>query len=635
MQSPETRGAPAPGLANPLVHDLVAAHARRTPDTVALVCEGAELAYGALDAWADRVAARLTALGVGRGDRVGVLAEQSAGMVAAVLGALRTGAAYVPVDPAQPDARVAALFADAEITAVLATPGTAPRVAGLPAPSVVVERGMDAPGDSDTAPRATASADDAAYLIYTSGSTGEPKGVVVEHGQLSASTAARRAVYPDGATFLLLSPLAFDSSVAGLWGALTAGDRLVIATAAQVRDPERLVHLIEEHSVTRLLCVPSLYDVLLDAAQRAGTHRLATLAEVIVAGEPLPQRLADRHFTVLAGHGTALVNEYGPTEATVWATYQRITEPAPVGIGGPIPGARVYVLDDVLQPVPEGSAGELYVGGDGVARGYFGRPEATERAFLPDPFADAAGARMYRTGDTVRRNAAGVLEFLGRRDRQVKIRGHRVELEAVETALRALPGVRDALVEPADGALLGFVLAPEGARPEALRAALAERLPEPMIPARILVLARFPRTVNGKVDRARLAEQAHREPWQRVPAAGSGAGPALGAAAGDLVPKVSAAWSDVLNVSDIPADMNYFELGGNSLTIFHLQDALEKRTGSRPSVMALFNHTTVAAQAALIGDGSADESLPDMRDAAARRARAVRARAARASAGAA
>jgi nonribosomal peptide synthetase protein BlmX len=643
VQSSATRGALARAHSSdqvrstcehPLVDELVSAHARTTPDAVALVCADAELSYGALDTWADRVAARLAAVGVGRGDRVGILAEPSAGMVAATLGTLRAGAAYVPVDVAQPELRIAELFADAGIAAVLTTPGAAARAAGIAAPRVIVTPDDAAPQARTPVNAATvAVAEDAAYLIYTSGSTGEPKGVVVEHGQLASSTAARRAVYPDRATFLLLSPMAFDSSVAGLWGTLTAGDRLVVATADQVRDPERLVRLIEEQAVTRLLCVPSLYDVLLDAARRSGTYRLDTLREVIVAGEPLSQRLADRHFTVFAGRGTALVNEYGPTEATVWTTYRRFEEPGPVSIGGPVDHALIHVLDDELRPVPDGTAGELYVGGSGVARGYFGRPEQTERSFRPDPFAAAPGARMYRTGDLVRRNADGDLEFLGRRDRQVKVRGHRVELGAVEAALCALPGVREAVVEPdpQHAGLTGFVLAPEGGDGAALRTALAQRLPEPMVPARILALTEFPRTVNGKVDHAALADRARRQPWPG--AAVDAAAPEPAASVGDLVAKVTLAWSDVLERAEIPAEVNYFELGGNSLMIFHLQDALEQRTGSRPSVMALFTHTTVTAQAALIGGGTAGETAPDMREAAARRARAVRARAQRASAG--
>jgi amino acid adenylation domain-containing protein len=653
VQSPHTpEASAAPGRAqdpdggHALVHDLVAEHALRTPDAIALSCDTAETDYRALDAWADRIAERLAALGVRRGDRVGLLFERSAAMAAAVLGTLRAGAAYVPVDPAQPDARVAMLFADARIAAALAGPETAERLAGLDVPSALIEPGEAQGAARETEPgasaatgtaRATVDDHDPAYLIYTSGTTGEPKGVVVEHAQLAASTAARRAVYPEGATFLLLSPLAFDSSVAGLWGTLTAGGRLVIATRDEVRDPERLVRLIARESVTRLLCVPSLYDVLLDAARRAGMACLSTLREVILAGEPLPQRLADRHFAQFGTRRVALYNEYGPTEATVWATYQRLAEPGPAGIGGPIPGARVYVLDEALRPVPSGEAGELCVGGAGVARGYFGRPEATERAFVPDPFA-APGARMYRTGDLVRRGADGALEYLGRRDRQVKVRGHRVEPGAVEAALCALPGVREALVEP-DGAggLVGFVLAPEGGEPGAIRAALAERLADAMVPGRIVVLAAFPRTVNGKVDRDALIADDRERPRAEAPAAPAAPAASQGSvteAVGELVPKVAAAWSDVLERTDVPTDVNYFDLGGNSLTIFHLQDALEARTGSRPSVVALFHNTTVTAQAALIGGGVDGEAAPDMREAAERRARAVRARAQRAKAGA-
>jgi amino acid adenylation domain-containing protein len=462
---------------------------------------------------------------------------------------------------------------------------------------------------------------DAAYLIYTSGSTGEPKGVLVEHAQLAASTLARRMVYPGRPVFLLVSPVAFDSSVAGLWGTLTAGGRLVIATADEVRDPEALVRLVDRHRVTRLLCVPSLYRVLLDAADRVGAERLRSLESVIVAGEDLPEALVRRHF---ADGGTAsLVNEYGPTEATVWASYHRFAGPGPVSIGGPVPGARLYVLDEFGNQVGPGTEGELYIGGAGVARGYFGRPAATAEKFVDDPFTERPGARMYRTGDRVRWTAGGTLEFLGRRDHQVKVRGHRVELGAVEAALRAIPGVRDAVVVPDDAKtrLTGFTLVDPGTAIESVRDQLASRLPAVMVPASIRVLDSFPLSVNGKVDRAALAAAASRP----VPPTGTLAG---GGAIDGTTAKVAAAWAEVLGMADVPADVNFFDLGGQSMAVFQLQDALESRTGSRPSVVALFRHTTVAAQAALIRDGgaAADESHNAMRDAAARRSAALRAR---------
>ncbi|MER6120763.1 AMP-binding protein [Streptomyces sp. NPDC001743] len=289
-------------------------------------------------------------------------------------------------------------------------------------------------GREPESPGVPVAADDAAYLIYTSGSTGEPKGVVVEHGQLAASTLARRTVYPGTPVFLLVSPLAFDSLVAGLWGTLTAGGHLVVATPDEVRDPERLVELIDHHQVTQLLCVPSLYSVLLDAAHSLSGARLGSLETVVVAGEPLPPELVDRHFALRTGP-TVLVNEYGPTGTTVWASYRRFDAPGPVSIGRAVPGATLHLLDDELRPVPPRRRGRaVHRRRRGVPR--LPRPAGGHRPRLPRRSLHGhARARMYRTGDRARWNADGAIAFLGRRDHQVKIRGHRVELPMVEAQL--------------------------------------------------------------------------------------------------------------------------------------------------------------------------------------------------------
>lgn len=599
-------GAPLPAVPDRPVHEQVSRHSSIRPDHVAVHSGDTAVGYGVLDEWAGRIAARLTTSGVRPGDRVGVLVEASAASVAAVLGVLRAGAGYVPLDQAQPDRLMAGVLADAGARAAVVGPTGATRLAGLGIPLV---RAQDAPGPS--LPPVEVADDDVAYLIYTSGTTGEPKGVVVEHGQLAASTAARHAVYPGQVVFLLVSPLAFDSSVAGLWGTLTAGGTLVVATPDEVRDPEALLGLIRRHGVTRLLCVPSLYAVLLDTADRADDDPLSTVDTVVVAGETLPDELAARHHATRSGR---LVNEYGPTEATVWASYHRCAPDTPVTIGGPIPGARLYVLDENREPLPAGTAGELYVGGAGVARGYHGRPDATAAAFLDDPF--HPGGRMFRTGDLARWRTDGTLEFLGRRDHQVKIRGHRVELGAVEAVLRGAPGVREAVVLPDEERtrLTGYVLAGPDTDAGVVSRHAAGELPAAVVPGEIRVLAEFPRTVTGKVDRARLGAT-RREPAAARPVAD------------DLTGKVVAAWAEVLKHDDIPTGMNFFELGGHSLAMFRLQDALERHTGTRPSVVALYRRTTVAAQVELIGGGAdVEETGADARRERALRARAVRAR---------
>ncbi|GAA5017591.1 non-ribosomal peptide synthetase [Streptomyces siamensis] len=620
-------GEPLPEAPFVPAHEAVARLAGDRPAAVAVRCGDIAVTYGELISGARQLSHRLAAAGIGAGDRVALLAEPSAAMIGAVLGILGAGAAYVPIDLAQPDARLATILHDAQVKAVVATAHTQPRTAGSQVPVVTVPSVPDAaPSDSDSF-AATPGPADPAYLIYTSGSTGEPKGVIVEHRNLAASTQARLMVYPETSTFLLLSPLAFDSSVAGVWGTLQAGGCLVVATADELRDAEQLVSLVSRHQVESTLCVPTLYGLLLDAAERAGTTPLASLRQVIVAGEALPQTLADRHFAV---HSSTvdLVNEYGPTEATVWAAFHRCTGPEPVSIGGPVPGARLYVLDDELQPVLPGTEGELFIGGAGVTRGYFGRPEATAAVFLDDPFVAEPGARMYRTGDIVRWNAEHRLDFIGRKDDQIKVRGHRVELGAVESTLRLLADVQEAVVLPdAQGTgLIGFVASPKDADPVALRRALADKLPPVMVPGELRVLPELPRNLNGKLDRALLRTLAMEPPTPRpAPATGD-----------PLTAQVTAAWSEVLGVATVPLDVNFFDLGGHSLSMFKLQDALERLCGLRPSIVSLFQETTVSAQATLIRTGreQGEDTGPSGTAEAARRARTARLRQQRARKGA-
>ncbi|MFI5671368.1 amino acid adenylation domain-containing protein [Streptomyces sp. NPDC051704] len=628
------------------VHERVSALARTEPGRTAVVCGEDRAGRGELEAWAGRIAARLAAAGVGPGDRVAVLADRSVAMVAAVLGTLRAGAAYVPVDPSHPDARIAAVLADAGVSAVLVTGELGQRVAE---PGLAVVRAdeaalrgageaADAPA-GEVLPVVETRPEDPAYLIYTSGSTGTPKGVVVEHAQLAASTLARREVYPGRPVFLLLSPLSFDSSVAGLWGTLTAGGQLVVAGPDEYRDPEALLGLVERHAVTHLLCVPSLYDAILTAGERLG--RLpAGLTTVITAGEALPEELLRRHAALLGA--TALVNEYGPTEATVWASYRRFETAGPVDIGGPVPGALLYVLDRAGRLVPPGITGELHIGGTGVSRGYFGQPQATGKSFVPDPFA-GGDARMYRTGDLVRWSGTGTLEFLGRRDNQVKIRGHRVELGAVESALLSCPGVRDAVAvaDEAGTRLTGFVVTSDPAALGSVRERLAGMLPAAAVPARLRAVDAFPVTVNGKADRVALAALAalpEPEAQHASPAPAPAADGAADGGGGDTVAQVSAAWAEVLEVSSVPTGVNFFDLGGHSLLIMRLQEALGRHTGVRPSVVELFRCSTVDAQAELVragGGADATAAAPaDGRAERARRERAARARQRRALQGA-
>jgi amino acid adenylation domain-containing protein len=423
----------------PAPRDVIAMFEECAADSgaaVALRTARVTVTYRELANHANRLANRLGTLGIAPGKLVGVLAERSPELIAAMLGVLETGAAYVPLDPEAPDGRLARLTAG--IDAVLTAPSLAGRVPAGPTVVLLDEALAEPTGRPDI----TIDPHAPAYVMYTSGSTGEPKGVVVERGHLAASTAARTAYYTESPrSFLLLSSPVVDSSVAGIYWTLCAGGSLVLPDARAEQDVDALARLIERSAVTHMLLVPSLHHTLLEHADR---HRLASLRCVIVAGEACPPEVVRLHRERLPG--VALHNEYGPTEATVWATAGELTrEPeGPVAIGRPVPGARVYLLDERLRPVPIGATGEICIGGAFVARGYLDQPEETARRFIDDPF--LPGGRIYRTGDRGHFLDDGRIEFLGRADEQLKVRGFRVEPGEIERALQAYRGVREAAV---------------------------------------------------------------------------------------------------------------------------------------------------------------------------------------------
>ncbi len=455
----DTRSGPPPATT---VDRWIAERARRGPDAPAVSHGAAVLTYGGLDAAARAAAAGLRRLGVGPGVLVGVHLGASPSMVVALLGVLHAGGAYLPLDPGYPEERLAFMLRDSGAHLVLTERALAGRLARGGVRETFIEDVGG--GDAPAAPAAAgagpeAGPDDLCYVIYTSGSTGRPKGVMVSHRNLLASTAARLACYqapfrrrarpgsdagPRG--FLLLSSFAFDSSVAGIFGTLAAGGRLVLPARSgegATWSPGALCSLVDGERVSHLLCVPSLYAVLLD--EPGGD----CLEEVVVAGEACFPDLAARHFATRPG--TGLWNEYGPTEGTVWATVHALSPDngrRSVPIGRPVADARVHLFDPRGRPVPAGVPGELRLGGAGLARAYLGRPGRTAAAFGPDPLGGEPGGRLYRTGDLARRLAAGELLFLGRIDGQVKVRGHRVEPGEVEAALREHRAVREAAVVP-------------------------------------------------------------------------------------------------------------------------------------------------------------------------------------------
>ncbi|MET8628233.1 non-ribosomal peptide synthetase [Kitasatospora sp. NPDC004669] len=566
--------------------------AAEDPEAVAVIDGGREVRYGALVAGADRVAARLRALGVRPGDRVATVLGKSADAVAVILGILRAGAAYVPLAPDLPADRLAFILADARCALAVVDDPAVPVGADLATATVTQ---LAAPGEGP-APDALPTAGDLAYVIYTSGSTGRPKGVLVRHGAIDSYLAWKRRYHglgPD--TRLVQVPsFSFDSSVSDLFSVLGSGGTLILLAEADRLQPQRVRDLVTRHRATHITLVPSLYEVLLDALAEPGCLRLVT-----VAGEATPEELVERHRKLLPD--ARLVNEYGPTENSVGATAFDYDDRPRHGfpIGRPIDNTVVRVLDDSGRVVPPGFPGDIQLAGPGLADGYLNRPDLTAEAFLTAP--DEPGGRRYRTGDRGWWTPAG-LEFLGRSDTQVKIRGNRVEIGDVEAGLCALPGVRSAVVLPATGpdgslALVGFLTGQVD--PGEVRTAARVALPGSMVPGRLTVLDELPLTRNGKVDRAALAAQATEE----LAAAARSATPEDGprAAQEGAQGAVSAVFAEVLGLDTVGPDDDFFDLGGHSLMAALLLMELETRAGLLVDLDDFFAEPTVAGICRALG----------------------------------
>ena len=585
-------GAPEPDL---LVHEQIAAHASSSPEAIAVVGADEALTCAGLERRSNAVARVLRASSVERGHCVGVVAGGSPLLVAGVLGILKAAAVYVPIDPETPPERLAHVVGETGMRAVLSDGAF-----DIPGTTVLNLRELDLNSDRREVPEGGPSADDLAYVIYTSGSTGAPKGVMVTHRNLAHSTGARFAYYrePVG-SFLLLSSLVFDSSIAGLFWTLASGGTLVVPPPERRHDVAYLGAEIERLAVTHLLALPSLYALLLEET-RPG--QLGSLRTVIVAGESCPSALVAAHRARCPG--ATLYNEYGPTEGTVWSHAFRVPDgfDGPVvPIGVPIPHGTCRVLDRFDHPSPIGVPGELVIGGPGVAAGYLRQPGLTERSFVTlPPWADAgAGERHYRTGDLVRWRDDGTLEFLGRRDRQVKLRGHRIELDEIERVLLDHAGVRAAAVIVADAAqpdasrrrLVAFYCAEEGFDEAAWKAAAEARLPRFMLPSESHPLAAMPVTATGKTDRRALEVLAS----QRAGAARVSREPA-----DDVERMLRDAWVRILGRTDVGVDQSFFDLGGSSLDAMRLFAHIERATGQNLLLATLLEAPTVADLAEII-----------------------------------
>jgi amino acid adenylation domain-containing protein len=554
---------------HPTLHEWFAAQAARTPDRLAV--DG--MTYRELDERSLRLARSLRRRGVGAETRVGLLFDRSAEVVVAILGVLRAGGAYVPLDPGDPPLRVEAIRRDSGVSMLLTS----------------LDDG-DA-GDDVELPRVDPR--NAAYVIYTSGSTGEPRGVVVTHENVTRlmTSTARWFAFAEDDVFTLFHSFAFDFSVWEMWGALLHGGRVVVVPHLVSRSPEAFHQLLADERVTVLSQTPSAFRSLVALAGARPTP--LALRYVIFGGEALDPAVLAPWVEAHGDESPQLVNMYGITETTVHVTGRRIRRADVLGgsgsfIGERIPDLTLHVLDDGLEPVPEGVTGELHVGGAGLARGYLGRPGMTARRFVADPHSHVAGARLYRTGDLARwRN--GELEYLGRGDAQVKIRGFRIEPGEIEATLLAHVGVRECVVlaredQPGRKRLVAYVIPAAGhLDPAVIRAWCEERLPPHMVPSAYVPLAEWPRTRNDKLDRARLP----------APDGDAAAKHEYVPPRNDAERAIAAVWTRVLGVPEVGAYDDFFALGGDSILTLDVLAQLRTR-GLHSSVAQIYGHPKLA-----------------------------------------
>ncbi|MFL5356592.1 amino acid adenylation domain-containing protein [Archangium sp.] len=564
-------------------HRLFEARAELTPHASAVAFAEEVLTYAELDQRANRLAHHLRSLGVGLETRVGLCLERSLEVPVAMLAILKAGGAFVPLDPSYPAARLAFILADAGISVLV----TQERIADeLPTSAQLVCLDSDAQGialQPGTAPVSSATGDSLAYVLYTSGSAGTPKGTLLAHRGLCNTALAAVTAHrfrPDSRVLQFASP-AFDASVCEVFSTLLAGACLVLAPREGLLPDVPLRTLLEKQSITAVTLTPSVLAQL----SEEGLPRLEIL---ISAGEALPPAVARRW-----SKGRTLLNAYGPTEVTVCASISGPVDSERITIGRPFPNVELYVLDGLLQPVPAGAPGELYVGGVGLARGYLGRPELTAEKFLPHPFSAEPGARLYRTGDRVRFLSDGQLEFLGRADAQVKVRGIRIEPGEVEAALLHHPSVREAVVvaredSPGQPRLVAYLVPDEGQSLEtaSLRAALKEQLPEYMLPSAFVSLPVLPLTSSGKVDRKALPAPEGLSPQS-----------AFVPPEGEVELALAADWASLLGVERVGRHDNFFELGGHSLLATQLISRVRSTFGVELPLNALFENPTVATLA--------------------------------------
>jgi amino acid adenylation domain-containing protein len=575
------------------IHELFHSQAERLADQVALIDGDLGLSYGELAKRVNLLAQHLRRAGVEDETPIGICMERSADMVVAMLGILSAGAAYVPLDPGFPQERLEFMRDDAGIFLAITTADQEQLVSALGIQAICLDRigQREEAAPAPVTPKKVA-ADALAYVIYTSGSTGRPKGVLGTHCGVVNRIRWMADAYPyeTGEICCFKTSVNFVDSIAEVFGPLSCGIPLVIIRDEEVKDPQRMLNALEKHSITRLVLVPSLLRVLLDSDPKPAS-RLPKLKYWISSGEVLDSDLARRFQRSLPG--AVLINLYGASEVSADATYYQVTDPRPshsIPIGRPIANTQICILDKLMQPVPIGVPGEIFVGGDGLARGYLKLPRQTADRFIVSPLPELRSARLYRTGDIGRYLSSGEIEFLGRMDGQVKVRGFRIETNEVEAALNQCPGVQQAIVmvredSPGDKRLTAYMVAEDGAKdtlkPADIRRLVAEHLPEYMVPTAFAILDSFPMLPGGKVDRYRLpppsiirytdaAEERSRSEVETV---------------------VAGIWTEVLQLNDIRMEDNFLDLGGHSLLAMQVITKLKKTLNISPDPREVMNNS--------------------------------------------
>src|SRR5688572_18734500 len=586
------------------IHELFEQVAERTPEAIAVIFGSETVTYRELNERANRLAHYLIDRGVSAEQPVGLCVERSVDMVVGMLGVLKAGGCYVPLDPEYPRERVSMMLGDARMRLLLTQRRL---IANLPQHAAEVIR-LDADWEeiaqyAETNPATAVTSENLAYMIYTSGSTGQPKGVLITHRALGNHMAWMQGRFPLTAADRVLqkTPFSFDASIWEFYAPLLAGARLVLAAPGGHQEPSYLVKVIAEQEVTTLQLVPTLLAFVLE---ENGIANCTSLKRVFCGGEVLSVRVTERFRELL---GAELINLYGPTETTIDATYwQCEAGRRSIPIGRPVINTQVYVLDDEQRVMPIGVQGELYIGGENLARGYWQRAELTAERCVPHLYSASAGARLYRTGDMVRWNEAGELEYFGRNDQQVKIRGHRIETGEIETALleRAEVGRAVVLVREEAGRgkqLAAFVMSSNGVEPSGkeLRGYLQERMPEYMVPTSIAVVSELPLMPNGKVDRQALLSLSNAVPESEYEGARN-----------EVEELLAQVWQEVLGIERVGIHDNFFELGGDSIVSIQLIARLRQQ-GVKFSLKEMFQHQTIAELASVAKVTAAVEIEPD------------------------